>query len=33
MRRIPNAGAEVLTAFVLESVQSGTEVHTDAWNG
>jgi hypothetical protein len=33
MRRIPNAGAEVLTDFVLEGVQRGAEVHTDAWKG
>ena len=33
MGRIPDAGAEVLTEFVLDSVQRGAEVHTDAWNG
>jgi ISXO2-like transposase domain/Transposase zinc-ribbon domain len=33
MRRIPSADAEALTDFVLDSVQRGVEVHTDAWNG
>ena len=33
VHRIPNASAEVLTNFVLDSVQPGAEVRTDAWNG
>jgi len=33
MGRIPNAGTDALTDFVLESVQRGAEVHTDAWAG
>ncbi len=33
MKRIPNASEEVLTDFVLEHVERGAEVHTDAWAG
>jgi len=31
--RIPNASADVLTDFVLDYVERGSEVRTDAWNG
>ena len=33
MRRIPNAGEDVLTDFVLDHVAQGSEIHTDAWVG
>jgi transposase-like protein len=33
MRRIPDASAESLIAFVEESVEPGSAVHTDAWLG
>src|SRR5665811_1181048 len=33
MKRIPNASEDVLTDFVLEHVERGAEVHTDAWAG
>lgn len=33
MRRIPDASAESLEAFVVESVEPGTVVHTDGWDG
>jgi transposase-like protein len=33
MRRIPNAGKDVLTDFVLDHVARGAEVHTDGWVG
>jgi len=33
MRRIPNASAVSLGAFVHEAIEPGTEVHTDGWHG
>ena len=33
MRRIPNAGKDILTDFVLDHVERGSEVRTDAWGG
>ena len=33
MQRIPDASKDVLTDFVLDHVQRGSEVRTDAWNG
>lgn len=33
MRRIPNASAAVLGAFVADTISPGTEVHTDGWHG
>ena len=33
MQRIPNASKDVLTDFVLDHVQGGAEVRTDAWGG
>ena len=33
MRRIPDASADSLTAFVEDSVEPGSVVHTDAWLG
>ena len=33
MRRIPDASAQSLIAFVEESVEPGSAVHTDAWLG
>jgi transposase-like protein len=33
MRRIPDASGEILTDFVLDHVQHGSEVHTDGWVG
>jgi len=33
MRRIPDAGKDVLTDFVLDHVQRRSEVHTDGWVG
>jgi len=33
MRRIPDASKDVLTDFVLDHVQRGSEVHTDGWVG
>ncbi len=33
MRRIPDASKDVLTDFVLDNVQRGSEVHTDGWVG
>lgn len=33
MRRIPNASAASLGAFVHEAIESGSEVHTDGWHG
>ncbi len=33
MRRIPNAGKDVLTDFVLDHLARGSEVRTDAWAG
>ena len=33
MRRIPNASAVSLGAFVHEAIEPGSEVHTDGWHG
>lgn len=33
MRRVPNASAGSLHPFVLESVEPGSVVHTDGWDG
>jgi transposase-like protein len=33
MRRIPDASADSLTAFVEDAVEPGSVVHTDAWLG
>lgn len=33
MKRIPNLTEETLTKFVLDYVERGAEVHTDAWEG
>lgn len=33
MRRIPNASAVSLGAFVREVIEPGSEVHTDGWHG
>lgn len=33
MRRVPDASAESLAPFVVESVEPGSLVHTDAWLG
>ncbi len=33
MQRIPNATKDVLTEFVLDHVQRGSEVRTDGWGG
>jgi transposase-like protein len=33
MRRVPDASAASLHPFVLESVESGSVVHTDGWDG
>jgi transposase-like protein len=33
MRRVPDASAQSLIAFVAESVKPGSVVHTDAWLG
>jgi len=33
MRRIPDASKDVLTDFVLDNVQRGSDVHTDGWTG
>ena len=33
MRRIPDASAASLGAFIAEAVEPGTEVHTDGWRG
>lgn len=33
MRRIPNASAVSLGAFVHEVIEPGSEVHTDGWHG
>ena len=33
MRRIPNASAGRLTAFVQDAIAPGAEVHTDGWHG
>lgn len=33
LRQIPDASAESLHAFVLDSIQPGSVVHTDGWSG
>jgi len=33
LRRIPDASAPVLCGFLQESVEAGSEVHTDGWRG
>ena len=33
LRQIPDASAESLHAFVRESIQPGSVVHTDGWKG
>ena len=33
MRRIPNASAASLGAFVHEAIEPGSDVHTDGWHG
>ena len=33
LRKIDNAGANCLLPFVIESVESGSEIRTDAWSG
>ena len=33
MRRVPDASSASLEAFVVESVEPGTLVHTDGWDG
>ena len=33
MRRITDASKDVLTDFVLDNVQRGSDVHTDGWTG
>ena len=33
MRRIPNASAVSLGAFVDEAIEPGSEIHTDGWHG
>jgi transposase-like protein len=33
MRRIPNASAQSLERFVRESIEAGSVVHTDGWEG
>lgn len=33
MRRVPDASSESLEAFVADSVEPGTVVHTDGWDG
>ena len=33
MQRIPGAGKDMLTDFVLDHVERGAEVRTDAWGG
>jgi transposase-like protein len=33
MRRIPDASADTLQAFVAETIESGSLIHTDGWNG
>lgn len=33
MQRIPNASGDVLTEFVLDNIERGSEVHTDGWIG
>jgi transposase-like protein len=33
MRRIPNASAASLGAFVHEAIEPGSEIHTDGWHG
>ena len=33
MRRIPDASADSLQAFVEETIEPGSLVHTDGWHG
>jgi transposase-like protein/ribosomal protein L37AE/L43A len=33
MRRVPNASAASLGAFVDEAIEPGSEIHTDGWHG
>jgi hypothetical protein len=33
LRQIPDASAESLHTFVLDSIQPGSVVHTDGWSG
>lgn len=33
MRRIPDASAETLQAFIAEAIEPGSVVHTDGWDG
>ena len=33
MRRVPDASAESLVPFVADSVQPGSTIHTDGWDG
>ena len=33
MRRVPDASSESLEAFMVDSVEPGTVVHTDGWDG
>jgi transposase-like protein len=33
MRRIPNASAASLGAFVSDAIEPGSEIHTDGWHG
>jgi transposase-like protein len=33
MRRVPDASAQSLESFVVESVEPGSVVHTDGWSG
>ena len=33
MRRIPNASADSLSAFVHDAIEPGSQVHTDGWHG
>jgi transposase-like protein/ribosomal protein L37AE/L43A len=33
MRRIPKASAESLDAFIRETIEPGSDVHTDGWHG
>lgn len=33
LRRIPDASSEVLSAFIRENIESGSQVRTDGWSG
>jgi transposase-like protein len=33
MRRVPDASADTLQAFIDEAIERGSEVHTDGWDG